>query len=156
MSRRRTGGSALALLCLLGCGDDPEPLVLALGQGETAFAELDDGTGLPLVAGPQGGHHVWIAMRAEGLSRGEVDLLVDALAVGDPDPPRRMPVRTRFRAQPDGGWERVGWPAEIPDAPCFIDREVLIRVTLRQDGREAVDERIVVPEDAPGVGACGR
>lgn len=147
-----------ALFALLGCGsaEAPGALVVTLGQGETRYAELDDGTALPLVAGPQGGHHVWIAMHAEGLTDPGVQLLVDAFPRGAPDPPRRLPVDTRFRAQPEGGWERVGWPAEIPDAPCFIGEEILVRVTLRQGGREGVDERVVIPTDGPGVGACVR
>lgn len=150
--------AATAWLALLGCGsaEGTEALVLVLGQGETAYAELDDGTELPLVAGPQGGHHVWIALRAEGLSGPAVELLVDALPVGEPEPPRRLPVRTTFRQQPEGGWERVGWPAEIQDAPCTIGRDVVLRVTLRNGGREAVDERRIVPADGPGVGSCAR
>ncbi len=150
-------GALVAVLAFVGCGDGVDgELVLVLGQGETAYAELDDGTELPLVAGPQGGHHVWIAMRAEGLSAPGAELLVDAFPRGAADPPRRLPVRTRFALLPDGSWERVGWPAEIPDALCTVDTEVMVRVTLRQGGREAVDERVVVPQGGPGIGACMR
>ncbi|MEM1414321.1 MAG: hypothetical protein AAGH15_05455 [Myxococcota bacterium] len=147
---------ALVLAAALGCGEGAGAgdLTLELGAGETAYAPLADFTELPLVAGPQGGHHVWIAMRATGLRGPSVELTVDAIPQGAGDAPRRLPVRTVFREGEDGVWERFGWPAEIPDAPCFIGEEVLVRVTLEAGGASADDERIVIPTDGPGVGGC--
>lgn len=41
--------------------------VIELGQGESAFAPLQDSEEVPIEAGPQGGHHVWLALRVAGL-----------------------------------------------------------------------------------------
>ena len=38
-----------------------------LGQGESAFAPLQDSEVVPIEAGPQGGHHVWLALHVNGL-----------------------------------------------------------------------------------------
>lgn len=46
-----------------GSGDP----VVVIGQGESAFAPLEDGDVMPIEAGPQGGHHVWLALRVSGL-----------------------------------------------------------------------------------------
>jgi hypothetical protein len=40
---------------------------VVIGQGEDAFAPLDEGEVVSIEAGPQGGHHVWLALRASGL-----------------------------------------------------------------------------------------
>ncbi|MEO5727269.1 MAG: hypothetical protein ABI134_35265 [Byssovorax sp.] len=40
---------------------------VVIGQGESAFAPLDDGEVVSIEAGPQGGHHVWLALRVNGL-----------------------------------------------------------------------------------------
>ncbi|MEK6607742.1 MAG: hypothetical protein AABZ30_08795 [Myxococcota bacterium] len=37
---------------------------LVVGTGEKTFVALDDVAGVPLIEGPQGGYHVWIALRA--------------------------------------------------------------------------------------------
>ena len=60
-------------LALAGCGGgDPAAgdLVVELGTGEVGFEPLADEQPVPLVAGPQGGHHVWLSLRAEGLAKG--------------------------------------------------------------------------------------
>jgi len=40
---------------------------LELGKGQQAFAPLVEGEVVSLEPGPQGGHHVWLAMRSTGL-----------------------------------------------------------------------------------------
>lgn len=40
---------------------------LLLSAGFTSFVPIDDGQVVDLVAGPQGGHHVWIALRMRNL-----------------------------------------------------------------------------------------
>lgn len=43
------------------------PPEVVIGQGESAFATLSDSEVVPIEAGPQGGHHVWLALRVHGL-----------------------------------------------------------------------------------------
>ncbi|WP_437486179.1 hypothetical protein WME75_02885 [Sorangium sp. So ce1014] len=50
--------------CKTPSSGDPE---VVIGQGERAFAPLDEGEAVPIEAGPQGGHHVWLALRVTGL-----------------------------------------------------------------------------------------
>jgi hypothetical protein len=79
--RRALGG--LALLVCVACDPD-EPCELAakvddpglvLGQGEEAFVRLDPGGRLVPEHGPQGGQHVWGALRATGISPGGYRLI---------------------------------------------------------------------------------
>ncbi|WP_437648001.1 hypothetical protein [Sorangium sp. So ce362] len=50
--------------CKTPSSGDPE---IMIGQGESAFAPLEEGEVVPIEAGPQGGHHVWLALRVTGL-----------------------------------------------------------------------------------------
>ncbi|MDC0744627.1 hypothetical protein [Polyangium mundeleinium] len=40
---------------------------LVVGKGQMAFASLTEGEVVPIEPGPQGGHHVWLALRVTGL-----------------------------------------------------------------------------------------
>ena len=40
---------------------------VVIGHGEDAFAALDESEVVSIEAGPQGGHHVWLALRVNGL-----------------------------------------------------------------------------------------
>lgn len=50
--------------CKTPSSGDP---VVVIGQGDSAFAPLQDSEVVPIEAGPQGGHHVWLALRVTGL-----------------------------------------------------------------------------------------
>ncbi len=52
------GGSGGGPACTTP-GDHP---VFALGTGEDCFEPLSDGDVLPLISGPQGGYHLWLAL----------------------------------------------------------------------------------------------
>ena len=45
----------------------PGPAEIILGTGQTDYATLVDGQVLPLEQGPQGGHHIWMAVRMKNL-----------------------------------------------------------------------------------------
>lgn len=47
------------------CSAPPAPMTFELGTGEDCFARIEDGDVLPLIAGPQGGYHVWVAFGCE-------------------------------------------------------------------------------------------
>ena len=44
---------------------------VALGTGEHCFQPLSDGSSIALIAGPQGGYHLWIALRCSDCSLSE-------------------------------------------------------------------------------------
>ncbi|WP_437677514.1 hypothetical protein [Sorangium sp. So ce131] len=50
--------------CKAPSSGDP---AMRIGQGQSAFAPLEEGEVVPIEPGPQGGHHVWLALRATGL-----------------------------------------------------------------------------------------
>ena len=70
----------MAVLLLAGCtGPGTGDLLVELGTGEVGFEPLADYQEVPLVAGPQGGHHVWLSFRAEGMPTDNVLFEVDAV-----------------------------------------------------------------------------
>lgn len=50
------------------CDPPPSPEVFEIGTGEDCFARVQPGQELPLIAGPQGGFHMWVAMSCAGCS----------------------------------------------------------------------------------------
>ncbi|CAN90637.1 hypothetical protein predicted by Glimmer/Critica [Sorangium cellulosum So ce56] len=50
--------------CKTPSSGDP---AVVIGLGQDAFASLEHGEVVPIEAGPQGGHHVWLALRVTGL-----------------------------------------------------------------------------------------
>lgn len=55
------------------CKPDGQEAVVVVGEGSEVYAPLAEGDVMAVEAGPQGGHHVWVALRARGLeSRGSL------------------------------------------------------------------------------------
>jgi hypothetical protein len=63
------GGAGAGDPCERRVGAEPVALI---GTGAKAFEPFDDFAVVPLVAGEQGGHHVWIAVRSRYLRQPEV------------------------------------------------------------------------------------
>jgi len=71
---------ALASLLLLAgcpaadpCADDVDPWI-EIGEGWDGFAGLADGTTLQVERGSQGGQHVWLSLRGDGMHPGSRDI----------------------------------------------------------------------------------
>lgn len=146
------------LIGIVGCSDEEAPgeLVVELGTGEVAFEPLVDGTELPLVAGPQGGHHVWIGFRVTGLASTRAELTVEPipLTTGEP-PPRSAPVRVVLTELPDGSFEYFGWPAQLADPGCLVGEQMILRITLEDSrGSRGSDERTIVVGEGTAVPPC--
>tara|TARA_B100001750_G_scaffold225215_1_gene216885 strand:- start:205 stop:669 length:465 start_codon:yes stop_codon:yes gene_type:complete len=150
-------GLLLAALTLGACGDAAPPARdLEVGTGEAAFEAVVDGQEVPLIFGPQGGHHVWVSFRGADAPAGDALLDLDVVPLGEVDPPpRSAPVRVR-PSPAATGWEYIGWPAILPDASCFVGVPLSIEATLTfADGSVGSDTMVVVPaEGAPGLGPC--
>lgn len=149
---------AMAVLLLAACsGPGTGDLIVELGTGEIGFEPLADYQEVPLVAGPQGGHHVWLSFRAEGMPTENVLFEVDAVPLSETEPPpRRSPVRITMTPL-DGSQmhELVGWPAQLDQPECLVGVPLSVRITITDSrGRTASDERIVVPLDDPLLGEC--
>ena len=133
---------------------------MELGVGEAAFEDATDGQAVNLVFGIQGGHHVWISLRAHGFAdhdRWLMDLDVVPLATGEP-PPRSAPVRVALTKTGEREHELVGYPAVLYEASCFVDVPLSYRVTLTDPlGNQVSDELTLVPAGgAPGLEDCAR
>jgi len=63
-------------------GDDPcssgGPPELIVGEGQSDFFAAEDGTVAQVEAGPQGGHHIWIAARVRNVNRSQTRTTVGA------------------------------------------------------------------------------
>lgn len=62
----------------------PGPPELVLGTGQTDYAPLVDGQTLQLEQGPQGGHHVWMAIRMKNLRQSGSTTTVTSTPVDGP------------------------------------------------------------------------
>lgn len=60
------------------------PPEVILGVGQTDFAPLADGQTLMLEQGPQGGHHIWLAVRMRNLRQSGSPTTLTAKLVDDP------------------------------------------------------------------------
>jgi hypothetical protein len=62
----------------------PGPPEVILGTGQTDYAPLTDGQTLQLEQGPQGGHHVWMALRMKNLRQAGSTTTVTSTVVDGP------------------------------------------------------------------------
>jgi hypothetical protein len=57
-----------------------------LGDGQTDYSTLTDGDVLQLEKGPQGGHHIWVALRMKNLRQSGSTTMITSEIEGDPAP----------------------------------------------------------------------
>ncbi|WP_438031496.1 hypothetical protein [Sorangium sp. So ce204] len=71
-----------------GCRLPDDPAVFEIGTGETCFESIEEGATLPVMAGPQGGYHLWFAVGCSDCgARVRVRYSVKDPATGDLFPP---------------------------------------------------------------------
>jgi hypothetical protein len=146
----RRGLLLASALCALGaCGAAP----VAVGNGTlTIGGTAVDGTGFVpltgdqlLVAGAQGGFHVWLKVRVRGGAPGKVDLHRTARRSED-DRLLLQAENTLDIGEPndDGVWElHDPYPTFLCPTPLgvdLIDRPVRFHVTMSRDDGSIIDE----------------
>jgi hypothetical protein len=145
----------LAGLAPSACGSDPAspdagPVDngkrVVLGTGEAEFAPIEGEPRLRLVAGVQGGFHVWASFLTYGFSGERVDMLLETRVEDDPDASIVMRARLDLRDTTDANGEPArsfaGFPAQVYDARCAQDKRVRVEVTLSDaDGMSSSDTR---------------
>ncbi len=62
------------------------PPEVIIGTGQTDYASLAEGQVLKLEKGPQGGHHIWIAVRMKNLRQSGSTTTITSVLEGDPTP----------------------------------------------------------------------
>jgi hypothetical protein len=139
---------------------DSEPRTVELGSGETEFEPIADEQHLTLYAGTQGGHHVWLSYRVEGLLPADVRMTLDVVPV-PPARPAHSDVVLNLEPASGGaaGYEFIGWPAQILDPECAVGGVVSISLTLTDKRGKQVSGSMNVIPDPPLLGftrSCAR
>jgi hypothetical protein len=70
----------------------PGPPEVVLGTGQTDYVPLADGQSVQLELGPQGGHHLWLAVRMKNLRQSGSTTAITSTLDGDPVPGPPMSV----------------------------------------------------------------
>jgi hypothetical protein len=112
----------LLMTVFLGACSSTPPMPPVMGSVELGTTALD-GTGFqtligdqPLVPGAQGGFHVWLKYRVEGMSPGKVTVYRTVRRISDDKLILRAEGAVELgQAGPDGAWEL---PAPLPSFMC--------------------------------------
>ena len=129
------------------CKRDGDAPVVVVGEGQGDYLPLDEGETVQVEAGPQGGHHIWIALRTKGLAQsGSITTLSGEV-------PSTSQVIEDFRVvfsldKDDGGYcklygLRFQLDATIPIAD-LLGKQVLVRAKLEDaSGTVGTSEKLV-------------
>jgi len=157
----RCAGLAVLAAAATGCGSPsadgadtspaPSEQRVVLGTGEAEFEPIDGEPHLRLVAGVQGGFHVWASFRAYGFTSDRLDMVLETVVEDDPATRLVMRARLSLRDALDAEGEPTqffaGFPAQVYDARCAQDKRVRVAVTLADaSGASATDERRCIAE----------
>lgn len=125
----------------------PAALAVVLGTGADSFAALEDGAEIEIVLGPQGGAHVWGAVRVEGLPTDRfragfrLEHAEDGAVHGEVGP-----LLTLGTGQPEPGWtELVGVTVFLTTDPGRLDGSdcrLSVEIDDRQGGTARAERRV--------------
>ncbi|MBX3228530.1 MAG: hypothetical protein KIT84_07750 [Labilithrix sp.] len=136
----------------------PGPPEVILGTGQTDYATLTDGQVLHLEQGPQGGHHIWMAVRMKNLRQSGSTTTVSGVVEGGP--PNVPPLAVVFTFDRDeGSYCKVyglrfqldasalgpdGVPLPQPDKRLFLGKKVTVTAeVVDSTGARASSSRVV-------------
>lgn len=137
----------------LGCGSeipDPDPeALLELGTGTARFEPVADGDALPMIRGAQGGWHVWVSVRIEGMDVDLASLTLEHQPADESEPPQITSSGAMFDpADGEGRRSSLGWAAIFSDPACSVGRLHRIRATVTTARGETISvEREVMPTE---------
>jgi hypothetical protein len=157
MSRCTTSSvcaAAAFLLSAWGCGAGeatPSPSqerAVLLGTGEAEFESMEGEPQLTLVAGVQGGFHIWASFLAYGFPSRNVEMVLTTSVEGTSEViPNRANLRMNETFDPEGtpAYTYAGFPAQVYDARCSHGKRVRINVKLSDtEGGIAEDTRYCI------------
>lgn len=138
---------------------EPETAALEIGTGTWRFEPLEDGDEIPMVHGAQGGWHLWVAVRTNGMEA-RIGRLEIELQPADESAPAQSTAIGISLDPPDaeGRMSYLGWPAILPNPSCAAGTMQRIRATFTtSSGERASSERYVIaaPGERPPP-VCGR
>jgi hypothetical protein len=146
-----------ALAAALACGKAPDPIEppdsgplarVEVGTGTGSFVALKDGDPVNIVKGPQGGHHIWGALRCSGpLNPNGLEV---HFRIFKADPRAEIQDNPyRITLQQNGEFaEWYGMIGFLPNGPSEVAGvATVLRMEVKDaEGRTAFDERRVVPQ----------
>jgi hypothetical protein len=153
--------AAAALACVgLGCDvgsprapvldpvalpDSAPTLAVEVGTGEGVFEPIAQGTVVDAVYGPQGGYHVWTAVRVTGAKLSSAQINVFArLAEGGASVGRASRVITDFGRSSGPAQVHAGITNFVDNPSAVSGKAVVLRVeVLGPGGEHGEDERTV-------------
>src|SRR5262249_11910960 len=124
---------------------------IVLGTGEAEFEPIIGEPTLTLVAGVQGGFHVWASFLAYDFVGPRMNFEVATSLDDDPATRLVMHAQPTARDSVDDEGEAVltfaGFPAQIKDARCANERRVHVELTVAdKSGRTASDSRYCIAD----------
>lgn len=159
--------SILLATALAACGTPPGPnkpdggstIVtpeLQVGTGKDAFVALGDGDTIELFHGPQGGTHLWGALRAKGLGDGDFEV---QYAITSADGTNQLSTQT-YLITPlaNGDWrEWAGLVGFVPEPSAVIGREVALSIAVKDANGYVLEgsHRVKVVDGAANNGLDG-
>ena len=152
---------SLPWMLLTGCAFEteapPAEPSVEVGTGTWRFEPLEEGQGVDLIRGAQGGWHMWVALRTTGIEQDRVHLALESQPADDSRPAQHTELDI-FLDPPDAEGRRsyLGWPEIIADASCTVGALVRVNVRISDDAGLALeDERYVTAmEGADPPPAC--
>ncbi|MBL8742770.1 MAG: hypothetical protein JNK04_16795 [Myxococcales bacterium] len=136
------------------CEPGGAPLVL-IGEGQSDYHPIEDGAVLDVEAGPQGGYHVWIAVRIKNLRQsGSVTEVTGTFPALDYSPP---PLQVVFTFDPDEGdyCKLFGLRFRLDDADHPIESllgetlELRVRISDQDEDVGEATATVVLSDDPP-------
>jgi len=143
------------LMGLFACGDSsapPQSVQLELGTGNPgAFASIGNGDTVWLVHGPQGLQHIWICLRAKGLSGSAA--VVDLSAADPSGNVLSAPFDSTLDFSAGGdpsSLELDGMRLVVPNPDDVLGKTVRLSARITNAAGVAADARTVIVQWEPG------
>jgi len=123
--------------------DGGEAPLLQLGTGTESFVPVEDGDELQVIAGPQGGHHIWVSLR----TRPPVNpkgVLINV--TGRYEGGELLPSELKLNLVKNGPWlEWYALVAMVPDPDAVAGKEVELSLQITDSANvTATDSRRVI------------
>lgn len=137
---------------LLGCASEvpvePGEASLELGTGSWRFESIEDGESVELVRGAQGGWHVWLSVRVEGMTTEPPPLTLTMQPADGSREPDTLNVTLPFDPpRADGARQMVGYTGIVRDPACLVGELLRVQVEMPgPDGAMMRSERDVMIE----------
>jgi hypothetical protein len=136
------------------CEPGGDPLVI-IGEGQSDYHAIENGAVLDVEAGPQGGYHVWIAVRIKNLRQsGSITSVKGVFPALDYEPP---PLQVVFTFDPDEGdyCKLYGLRFRLDDADHPIESllgetlDITVRISDQDEDVAEATVTVVLSDEPP-------